>query len=279
MFPLSQFSPSFFSGAVLTVLSLTVPSQAASTVLADLIAGQEHASESETDLSNQNWNVVFSADFDGAGTDDTTGVPAYILNEPVTGYGVSPVLRVNDDGSNGSAKVMFSHSVPDLSVNYAWTLSSLARVTSVGLGGNLSYNDNRPGASWFLIGMREGVSGNIEVWRNFESTAISAIDTGIPNDSEYHRFEMRAEEVGADNIWGTGDDVVNIYVDGIVQGRVDPRADSNALTGTVAFGSDYGNGLSDTYFKEVTFTVIPEPSSAALLGLGTVGFILSRRRR
>jgi len=39
-----------------------------------------------------------------------------------------------------------------------------------------------------------------------------------------------------------------------------------------------GYGWSDTYIDNVTLTVIPEPSSAVLLGLGAVAFLINRRR-
>lgn len=263
------------------VAAVAISSTATASITATYVAGTTNATDASADLTGQGWSTPdasFSADYDGPGGTDTTGVPSYIVTDTVSGYGVTPVLRVNDDGSNGAAKVMFKHTIADAAVTGAWKLSALAKVSSIGDGGNLSYNDNRPGASWFLMAFLENGAGNIEVWRRFAGNNVNRIDTGIANDGAYHTFDMRSSDAGVDGVWGTGDDSVNIYVDNVLQGAVDARADSTALAGSISFGSDYTAGVSDTSFKEVTFTSVPEPSSVALLGLGGLAGLLRRKR-
>lgn len=193
---------------------------------------------------------------------DDGGTLAYKIwdsNQGGDATGNGPIFTYDVEGINPTIDL----------VNNDWSVSFTGRILPGGTtdipGGNGGQTNafviyNGAGLR-FLSWIYEDAAGNI-IFTAHDGTTYNA----GANDDGYHTFEMRKSSATTADLYFDGSDVGDLNTIGGAGGE------------QIRLGGGNSSNEGGINVSQINFTVVPEPSSAALIGLGGLALILRRRK-
>jgi len=175
----------------------------------------------------------------------------------------------NASGASGSLQDLTDSTGASTAFSATWAASTTYFDNPTGSDGNTALtkgylDDGAPGLKVTLSGLTSGDSYKLTLYASSDGT-----DTLLP-------FDVNGETATfTDNFASYAGEGESYFVEGKNYVTVTAEADGNGeivIQGTLKSGYNRGS------LAGVQFTTVPEPSSAALLGLGGLALILRRRK-
>ena len=257
---------------------------------------------------SSNAAIVFSSDFNGSATDITdsaiptgnTAVAASVLNggtsvgswvtDPSTSGAVDSTVSVSSDASiTGSNWMLVGDNVNDLSHTTLATMDlasdigftgttitmDIHRFNAGGGDGGLTITGYASDGTTALFSVIAGAGGNYGQKDLSTASAVMHPGGGNLRDNTH-------DDAFADNTLTTITLTLSDFATGYVataDGGTTDLAGSYFANGDIAFIALQAEGSKARFgIDNISVTVVPEPSSAALLGLGGLALILRRRK-
>ncbi|NWK55869.1 PEP-CTERM sorting domain-containing protein [Verrucomicrobiaceae bacterium N1E253] len=181
--------------------------------------------------------------------------------------------------NNGELSIAYNAALEpgSISAGETWTISLTGVQSDMtsGYGAVYSSRDNNGATGTGAIIYRNGVNGNWEFWTGTSSNAWNVINSGV-SVSTSATYDLTASWDGTTMTF-TVDDGNSEVTNTLSPGNVVFNSGNN--------GTGFGNGgdtSSEFFFdgriQSATITVVPEPSSLTLIGLGSLALILRRRK-
>ena len=208
-----------------------------------------------------------------------TGVDASSIGALTPDTGYEDAWMFNDDSASARAYYLNDLTTTQMETldwsNVDWQLDARLRVTSYD---TMDYRCPTvhfvtPGAynetgKDFIMDFGADAEGNAIV----QLTGLSGTNTITLDSGSYHDYSLRYDA-------STG--TASLYIDGSGTAALSGYTGStkhsgySATTSFVRFGSTSTGSIGGANYSLVQFSVVPEPSTAALLGLGVLAFAVS----
>ncbi len=217
--------------------------------------------------------TTFTEDFEGTATQWQTSWGSYVSGYTGTGSPHNP--NVNDTGLaggtfNGGAR--FGHTISGAPTatrpigadsNGAEVISNTVALAAGDLAGIAAGNGTYTFSAWLAAYTGNAGADFTQISVQFFSDAAGTVATG--GSIQLASGDVEGSSTTPSGAWSNTN--WSLYT---ASGAVATDAQSFQIT--------FGGPGNDTYADNISFTVVPEPSSTALLGLGGLALVLRRRK-
>ena len=177
---------------------------------------------------------------------------------------ITPSWQIQDVSTSQSAWYGNTFAVGDLPVGSPWVQTVEVRVDSSS-GASAAFSFVHDGSTLFQFFFTTGEL------RYFDTGAGSAFLLNADNSTDFRTYEFAYDPVN---------DEIDISLDSVYQTSLASSAFfAFATTPGQGFGAPASSNTSDSRWAQVSFNVVPEPGTFAMLMGGGLGMLFLRKRR